>query len=426
MGRNGNWLNVTPTTPVGSEQLNPHDERAWQRDIAKFQKKAEPKIKERHKLRETAVVRIPPDAGDGYFQIVMCIGDNKKKVLCPSPVFRIISTSKSPSSIKGASLSTLPLEIGAKALSLYGSKTVGNMVSPVASAVQGRVQQYMPSWSVQKAAETVYGISGVEGKVHSTVGDANSRYDQVRDMSLAVAGTEELAIDQGPKPPYPLRFVGMSQAGRTDMVEELNMPNFNLTGVGEDITHKLHGYYFGWTRSLEKLPSGENAWCQAIISSTPIDLSQLTRIHVSHTSKKNISIRLITDPETIPPTTLLEILVFGFIRPDEPAQRARLEKGIREGDEDATEAAMLSEINDVQLAQEILDHPAWGPDAGKRPGLEEGKSGLKRVTDGYVDMRTKAIRQVDRVPLQKVGVRLESDKVRDRGVVGSGFFVIRG
>lgn len=81
MGRNANWLNVTPTVAVGTEQLNPTDERAWQRDFQKFQRKAPAKIRGRHQLRETAVVHIPAEAGDGYFQIVLCTLDKKKNFL---------------------------------------------------------------------------------------------------------------------------------------------------------------------------------------------------------------------------------------------------------------------------------------------------------------------------------------------------------
>lgn len=61
LGRNDNWLNDTPTVAVGTEQLNPTDERAWQRDFQNFQKKAPTKIRDRHQLRETAVIRIPAE-----------------------------------------------------------------------------------------------------------------------------------------------------------------------------------------------------------------------------------------------------------------------------------------------------------------------------------------------------------------------------
>lgn len=206
MGANGNWLNVTPSMCIAADQLKPTDERAWQRDVAHFRKKAKVHCQKNHLLRETAVVRIPAEAGDGYFQLVLCIGE-KKKVLCPSPVFRVLSTSASPSSLRGASLSTLPLEIGAMALGTYTRNTVGTVVSPITSVVQNRVQQYMPSWWIRQAATASYDVSGAADKVNTTIDNANGRYDQVRDDSFATVGQVELPIDNGPQAPYPIHFI---------------------------------------------------------------------------------------------------------------------------------------------------------------------------------------------------------------------------
>jgi hypothetical protein len=210
MGRNGNWLNVTPTLAVGSEQLNPTDERAWQRDFQKFRKKAPTKIRDRHLLRQTAVVRIPAEAGDGYFQLVLCTGD-KKKVLCTSPAFRVLSTSTSPSSIRGASLSTLPFEFGAMVLSIYGKSTVGTAASVASSPFQSQVQQYLPSFWTRMTASAAYDVSGMQKKFDSAAGDAEGRYEKALEDSLAVAEKEELALEEGPKAPYPINFVAQCE-----------------------------------------------------------------------------------------------------------------------------------------------------------------------------------------------------------------------
>jgi hypothetical protein len=225
MGVNGNWLNVTPTLAVGTEQLNPTDERAWQRDFKKFQKKAPSKIRDRHLLRETVIVCIPVEAGDGYFQLVLCQGDNKKKILCTSPAFRVLSTSTNPSSIRGASLSTLPFELGALALASYGKSTVGTAVSTVASPFQSQVQQYMPSFWTRKAAVVAYGVSGVQKKLDATVGDAEDLSERSLEESLVIAEKEELALEEGPKSPYPLNFEARS-AATTNRVEYVLFEHF--------------------------------------------------------------------------------------------------------------------------------------------------------------------------------------------------------
>ncbi|CAK1360860.1 hypothetical protein CB0940_03709 [Cercospora beticola] len=113
MGVKSAWINVTPVEEVTSDRLPPGDERAWQRDITKFLSKVkDTKSVQNHRPCETLVVRIPFACQDGYFRIVLCDG---KKVLCPSPVFRCASTSCDPSVLRGASLRTLPLELGIKA-----------------------------------------------------------------------------------------------------------------------------------------------------------------------------------------------------------------------------------------------------------------------------------------------------------------------
>ena len=211
MGRTGGWIDVTPTLAVGSEQVNPNDERAWQRDFQKFQKKGPSKVRDRHQLRETAVVRIPAEAGDGYFQLVLCSPD-KKKIYCKSPPFRVLSTSMSPSSIKGASLATLPLELGAMVLTTYGKSTAGVAASVIASPFQSKVQQYMPSFWTREAASAVYQVSGAQERIGSTARDAQSQYDQTIEESFAVAEKEELALEEGPKAPYPICFIAGYEA----------------------------------------------------------------------------------------------------------------------------------------------------------------------------------------------------------------------
>jgi len=85
-------------------------------------------------------VHIPVEAGDGYYRLVLCADATKKVVLCPSPAFGLMSMTTRPSSIRGASLSTLLLEVGAGALSgaaKASAKTIiGNAVQPVVAGAQ--------------------------------------------------------------------------------------------------------------------------------------------------------------------------------------------------------------------------------------------------------------------------------------------------
>lgn len=431
MGANGNWLDVTPSVGVSSEQLKPTDERAWQRDIAHFQKKAKVHSQKHHILRETDVVRIPAEAGDGYFQLVLCVGE-KKKVLCPSPVFRVLSTSTSPSSLRGASLSTLPLEIGAMALGTCTRNTIGTVVSPVTSILQNQVQQYMPSWWVRQAATASYDVSGAADKVNTTIGDANGRYDQVRDDSFTTIGQVDIPVDNGPQPPYPIHFIAHWEQS-IDILEHFHMSAIQLEGLPYDVSHKLLGFYFGWARFVQKtkrgiMPiDGGTSWHQAVVSAIPMDAAQLSRASINEASKKNFKIRLVHQYEdNLQNCPYLEIHIMGFIRPDEPSERTNLLRGLRAGDEAAMEAAMLAEVNDISMAQSILEQPAWAPEAAAALQAQLGTpKGLERVISGYADTRMAAQTKLDRVPLQKMGIRMPLDPLKEKVMVASGFYVQR-
>lgn len=171
----------------------------------------------------------------------------------------------------------------------------------------------------------------------------------------------------------------------------------------------------------------ETSWIQAIISSTLIDSSQLARINVSCTTKKQFALHIIQEPEdeSFFRSDCYEVRVMGFIRPDEPAQRANLE-GLQAGHEPAAEASMLAEVNDISMAQEILDHPSWDPDKTEREIAQEGKMGrMEKLKKGYTDTRMAAQKQIDRVPFHKAGIRLPVEMMEDRNVMTGGFYVIR-
>ena len=431
MGRNSNWLDVTPTLAVGFEQLNPTDERAWQRDFQKFQKKAPSKIRDRHQLRETAVVRIPAEAGDGYFQLLLCTPD-KKKIFCTSPSFRVLSTSLSPSSVRGASLSTLPLEFGAMVLATYGKGAVGKTASVVTAPFQSQVQQYMPSFWTQKAASAAYEVSGAQKRLDRTAGDAERRYEMTLEESLAIAEAEELALEEGPKTPYPINFVAGAE-NVTYHSDEVNLPIITLLVPG-NISLKLHGYYFGWARHIPKQQKGkaksfaEIPWFQVMISATLIDVKQLARVSVQQANQKKFSLHILSESEEDMDinSEQFEIRVMGFIRPDEPVQRMYLEEGLQAGEEAAVEASMLAEVNDISMVQDILDHPSWAADLAERESALKGKtSRMEKLKKGYENTRMAAQKQIDKVPLNKVGMRAPGDASRDRAVIVNGFYVIR-
>jgi hypothetical protein len=432
-GWNGSWIDVTPLTRVDVEQLNPSDERAWQRDIASFLKRTAGSVAAKHKLRETAIIRIPVEAGDGYYRLVLCAGE-KKKVLCPSPVFRLLSTSTKPASIRGASLSTLPLEIGVKVLSSTArasAKTgIGNTVAPIAAAVQQQIQPYKPSWATQTAARAVYDLSGLAKRVDSNVQDANQMYDQKRSEALGTASFEDLP-DDGPKPPFPIDFVGCVDY-RSNIAEQFDVPITYLTAVPEDILCRLDGYYFGWVRNHSQTNSEKQAtieregeWHKAVVFVIPYDLAKLYQARIAEIGKESLAIYIVQDDEE--PILLdmqVEVQIMGFIRPSDqlPDQQSK-EK--MDTDKVQAEVAMLSAINDIEIAQAFLDRPAWIPRSTTAETKSSKPGTLENVKTSYADTRLSLERQIGRLPLHKAGIRSRSDKWREATIDAGGMYVIR-
>ncbi|XHG08941.1 hypothetical protein AWENTII_012025 [Aspergillus wentii] len=401
------WLNVTPSLPVKSDQVDPADERAWQRDIAKFPTRVPAKVRDGHALRETAVVRIPVEAGDGYFQLVLCTG--KKKVLCMSPVFRVLSTSFSPHSLRGASLSTLPLEVGAMVASLYAQATVQRFVGPVAASVQAKMDHYTPSGVKKVAGEKAWNLSGMKDRLGVPAGYQNRH-------SLSPMGEPDAGyLEQGPTSPFPMNI-----KARGDIIPDYpsdEPPRLNIK-VSDLTLDTLHGYFFAWTRIDN--PKQQSPWHQSILSITTLNPLLASNINITQTTKR-LSVLRFLDTLPLPANPKLEIRIMGFIRADlPPPSLAMTQDQLQYAREAAAEAAMLADTCDASLAQSILDHPAWAPDMHDR-----SQGWMERTRDGVNNVRMRGQKFIEEAPLHWIGVRSATAEMKDREVLVNGFYIIR-
>ncbi|KAJ4303988.1 hypothetical protein N0V88_001592 [Collariella sp. IMI 366227] len=262
------WLHVTPSTQVHTDHVAPDTERAWQRDISKAEKKLlkEKGPKKAHVARETHVVRIPEASEDGYFRLILCTGkgtpngigesSSRCKTLCTSPVFRVASTSTDSSVIRGASLSTIPLEMGVFVASMVASTTVDRYVAPVRDPIEAVVDKVRPGF----LTETVGGF------VRDGLSERSAERDTERDLEFFAAhqahverslnadlnDIHPIGPDSGPEAPFPLKLQGKVVRGTGRSQAELGIPTANLSGVADDIQYRLNGVYFGWARILPK------------------------------------------------------------------------------------------------------------------------------------------------------------------------------
>lgn len=425
---NNSWLDVTPGMPIRADQVNPDDERAWQRDIKKFRKKAPARPRDTHQLRETAVVRIPAEAGDGYFQLVLCQG-LKKKVLCNSPVFRVLSTSTNPHSLRGASLSTLPLEAGAMVASLYARTAARTVATPAAAVVTAQVNPYRPSWVTQTAVQKAYSASGVKDKV---AGVLNPSVDPGQRSAAGqgpppVASNEMPPSHEGPQLPFPMIFKARGELAHAPCPNSPNeTPKMALTKVPDWVSEQLRGYYFGWARfdTSATKDAAPGPWCPIVLSVRNLDPLQVSRVDMTQIVRRTVTLRLLDEVPV--QTTRLDIRIMGFLRDDIPPPTGSSSQELANAQAAAAEAALLADIYDVSVVQNTLAHPAWAPEVpSAAENQRQNSSWADKTREGYATARARGLKWVEQVPLHRLGVRTATDEWRERQVAVDGFYIVR-
>lgn len=439
-------LDVTPAVAVNVEQVNPSDERAWHRDIVEFERRTRRGPRSKHRIRETDVIRIPVDAGDGYFKLVLCAGEKEKlETLCVSPPFRILSVSTQMGGVSGAHWSTLPLEIGAMALSIAAWNKVGAAtILPLKMVAKNKTSPFMPAGATAhagkagKAGKLLYGASGASDRVAAEVAAFNSSYDDEREDPFTPAFKIDDDYESGPKTPFPIRFSACCDVDNRVWPERHIMPMLQLIKVPDIATYKLSGYYFGWYKvSPEQIKDDgkrkrRHHWLQAVIVVSPIDIEKLDLVTMSRANQKEVHIQILSDCQHAPPiNTEITVEVSGCLRPWDQELEQILAMDMKEGEEVAFETAAINEMSDINLTQIILDLPAWSPEASK--GKEEDEEsepkaklhGIERVKQEYTEKRLKVQKKIDQVPLHKVSVRMPVDRMRDKSVVLNGYYVER-
>ena len=425
VGSRSAWIDVTPNAEATAELLPQGDERAWQRDILKFTKKTK-KVKNtcNHRPYETDVVRIPHTAEDGYFRIVLCAGD---KVLCPSPILRYASSSLDPSMLRGASLATLPLELGIR-IGVTIVKTAANTaahgaIQPAVTTVKNVAQPYELDGFTQWAANTAYDTSGAGDKVDQTVATVNAQYDQRREVAKVSASGEVVTVpavvgaEEGPERPYPIRLSGKVAPASAKHHTDLGVSTAKLTDVSDDTMLRLSGAYMGWaliskastTAKIEGAEEMYRVWHQAVVVA---DVAREAKVKV--VQQKQLVVHIMHGSEI--PTFVgakVQVMIMGFLHPLDAASP----------DVSKITTNPLSQmLFDIETTSRSLSRTNWAPEAL----LERIKSDFssRSLTERLADARHSGQQQVDKIPIHKLGVCMNSMGLRDE-LIGTGGICVK-
>lgn len=439
-GGKTSWIDVTPTHAAGPGDVPPTDERAWQRDIKSFYKKAQGKER-KHLARETCILRIPCEADDGYLRVVLCTGEGGKKILCPSPVFRLASTSTSMGSIKGAGLSSLPLELGLKVGGWVAKAHASSAVQSFTSPITGALQQYEPGFMEKEAMKlgydaTVAGRVDQMEEVHLQEREREYDFSDYQDeLGNTVAGAEiESELENiTPEAPFPIRFTAILKAKQTGSGDANVGAEYSVTGVSEDLLLKHEGRFSGWLQ-----PSGSKektgGWLPALL------VFHRERHKVTHRKIVDL-LPLVVDSEdsvikleALKDGSKAEILLMAYLGPNgDESILSSPTSSVNSPTSPKTPATPQVELTAVELEEQrgtdivttlsLLALPAFAHEHATEQ-IQSRKSDRK-LTEKFSDIRMSGQKRYDAIPAHRLGVRTEGQKLRDQLVGKGGLYIKR-
>lgn len=396
VGAHGDWLDVTPAREAHAEHMDEVDERGIQRDLGRFAKNASGRACA-HVPRETHVVRIPAAAADGYYRLVLCPDSDTRTILCGSPVFRIASTSADSAVVRGASLATMPLEVGIKVASTIGQKYAG-VVAAVAQNRAAKAAQHVAVRTALRGYRTT--------ELSDAVNDGWQKSEQERrwDRLCLEPAAAVVGPDAGPEAPFPLSFGGGVVTAAGQAADEAGHPTVMLKEVPDTITARLAGAFAAWVL----LPPAKglhdvNGWHEAVVTIAPphdappaVAVRSRVVVHIA----SDLAGAALYDAR-------LEVLLMGFLGPQTTTQ------------DPSVQAAQLA--RDVATTRASLGRDNWLP----HETVSRMRTNPTSFSDALVEAAGRVQEQLERVPLHWVGVRSDSAALRDQAYGKGGLWIAR-
>ncbi|OAA50281.1 LipA and NB-ARC domain protein [Metarhizium rileyi] len=407
----GSWIDVTPAQEAQVKHVKGIDERGMQRDMDRFAAKASGRAK-RHVPRETHLVRVPAAASDGYYRLVVCGGQDAAKVLCECAVFRVASLSENAAVVRGASLSTLPLEMTIKVATVVGTQVVKKYTGVAGAVVQNRAGSFMAKRSGKRVA--VMAAKGYHGLGRAGIQDAMQDSWKRQRAAASVEFTSELVVtligsDEGPEKPFPVRFQGTITRGTGSSAQDLGFPTANLADVPDRIKTSLSGVFAAWTKVLpskKNTPDGPSpAWHPAVVSIAPPRGAA-----PSIASPSGVRVHILYNFGTTFFTSKLDVLLMGWMHPAAPPT--------------TPDAEVISQHEqDITTTLASLERQPWSADEAVSR-MKTAKS--ERSLSDRLDEATGLVYQtVDRIPWHCAAVRSESGTLKDHSYGIGGMWIRR-
>lgn len=423
MGTTGDWLDVTPATKAGVEHLPEVDERGIQRDLRRFAKKASGRVK-KHVPRETHVVRIPASAVDGYFRLVVCAGRGekaRKNVLCGSPVFRVASTTTEISVTRGASMSTMPLEVGVKVASTVGQQVAKRYAGAATLVLQNKATSTVTKTVSKKvltnikrgavAGRQVIETTGVDGVV--TESWKKKRGNAGRYAAAVFEETTVVSLvgpDEGPERPFPVFFDGKVAQSSGISTTELGIPTANVREVRDEVKMRMRGVFAAWACVVPKkgMEDISHDWHEAIVTIGPLRYAPPEIV-----VKNRIAVHLIHDFDGATfYDARIKVVLMGYLHAPSLAKE----------DMDV-EDVVTQHAEDTMTVLASLGRDNWAVEdvRGERKREKSEMSFGDRIEGVTGTVQGK----VDRMPLHWAGVRSEVGMMRDAAYGNGGLWIPR-
>lgn len=419
-GTTSSWINVTPARLATVNDTSEADERSVQRDLKRFAKKASGRQRN-HVPRETHIVRIPATASDGYFRLVLCGGSEAgKKVLCGSPVFRVASTSADVSVVRGASLSTMPLEMGVKVASTIGQAMANKYIGVASAVVNSQVGNIVANSTVKKVSTVAvrsYQVSGVGDAVQESWQRQRGQQERYDPLMVNAPVIYMLGSESGPEAPFPVKFDGKVVQGTGRSTAELGIPTANLSGVSDQVKLRMGGVFAAWACiQMPRNSNGESIavmddmlptdWLEAVVTIAPS-----RHAPPSVAMKNSVSVHIIHDfEETHFIDAKLKVLLMGFLHPASPPHTP-------------PDHLAAEHSQDVMNTLASLGRAAWGPH--DTVAMMKSVKSSRSLGERLDDTTGKVVAQVDKIPLHWAGMRSEVGVLQDKAYGNGGMWIVR-